>query len=114
MLSTIRKNHDTFSQLVCDMQKLKRDIKSIDEVLNKTKLDCEQYFEHLKTKLEDNELIEPHSIFDIKVNFTDFIKTFEGMKLEHDAYVDSIIEKFEQTKVDILDFIDTYKDYGLA
>ena len=114
MLSTIRKNHDTFSQLVCDMQKLKRNINKVDEVFNKTKLDCEQYFEHLKTKLEDNELIEPHSIFDIKVNFTDFIKTFEGMKLEHDAYVDSIIEKFEQTKVDILDFIDTYKDYGLA
>ena len=111
MLNTIRKNYATFDKLTFDMQELKRDIKQVDETFKKAKLDYEQYFEDLQTKLEDNKFIESHSISDIKLSLTELIKDFEGMKLEHNDYIESVIEKLQQTKVDILDFIDTYKDY---
>ena len=114
MLNTIRRNYVIFDKLAFDMQKLKRDIKSIDEVFMKTKLDYEQYFENMKIKFEDVKLIESHPISDIKLGLNEFMKNFEGMKLEHDDYIESVIDKLQQTKVDILDFIDTYKDYHLT
>ena len=114
MLNTIRRNYATFDKLTVDMQELKRDIKQVDETFKKAKLDCEQYFQDLQTKLEDNKIIESHSISDIKLSLIELINKFEGMKLEHDEYIESVIEKLQQTKVDILDFIDTYKDYHLT
>ena len=114
MLNTIRKNYATFDKLTFDMQELKRDIKQVDETFKKAKLDYEQYFQDLQTNIEDNKLIESHSISDIKLSLTEFINNFEDMKLEHDEYIESVIDKLQQTKVDILDFIDTYKDYDLT
>ena len=114
MLNTIRKNYVIFDKLAFDMQKLKRDINKVDETFMKAKLDGEQYFENMKIKFEDNKLIESHSILDIKLSLNEYIKNFEDMKLEHDEHIKSIIEKLQQTKFDILDFIDTYKDYDLV
>ena len=114
MLNTIRKNYVIFDKLAFDMQKLKRDINKVDETFMKAKLDCEQYFENMKIKFKDVKLIESHPISDIKLSLNELIKNFENMKLEHDDYIDSVIDKLQQTKVDILDFIDTYKDYHLT